>query len=174
MKKVVLIIGLVFAVNQVLKAQNTKEDEQAITGIVQTLQSGWNEKNGEKFASSFADVHDYIVVYGMYLPGFTKVQNAKAHQQLFDGPYKTSQLKLQADKIRFYRSDLAQLTIIGGNYQKDQAIPKDPSIIMTLIVEKQKEGWKIISFHNHELNMEAIRKASPMPLEAMYASWYKQ
>jgi uncharacterized protein (TIGR02246 family) len=174
MKKVFLCVSATLMFSLLLSAQTNKADEQSLRNIVSTIQDGWNEKSGEKFASPFADVHDYIVVNGLYLPSFGKKQNAAVHQQLFDGRYKNANLKLNVDKISFYKKDLAQITVIGANYPASEAIPKDPTAIMTLIVEKKADGWKIISFHNHELNMEEIKQASPMPVEVMYASWYKK
>jgi hypothetical protein len=43
---------------------------------------------------------------------------------------------------------------------------------MTVIAEKKNDLWKIISFHNHELNIEEIKQRG-VPLNIMYASWYK-
>ena len=174
MKKVLLIAFITINSISMLQAQVNKAEEQAITNVLSTIQTGWNEKSGEKFATAFAEVHDYIVVNGMYLKAFTREQNAKIHQQLFDGVYKNSRIELKVDKITPYSSNLVQVTAIGANYPADQGRPKDPRAIMTMMVEKKSEGWKITSFHNHELNMEAIKRASSMPLEVMYASWYKK
>jgi uncharacterized protein (TIGR02246 family) len=165
----------IFTINFIfmLKAQDNKVEEQAIHKVLQTLSTGWNEKSGEKFASAFAEVHDYIVVNGLYFKAFTREQNGKNHQRLFDGVYKNAKIELKLDKINYYGNNLVHITAIGANYPSDQAIPEDPTVIMTMMVEKKPEGWKIISFHNHEINMEAIKRVSPMPVEVMYASWYK-
>ncbi len=173
MKKVFLTAFIIINSICMLQAQDNKAEEQAITNVLNTIQTGWNEKNGEKLASSFATEHDYIVVNGLYLKGWTREQNAKGHQRLFDGVMRNTNIRLKVDKISFYRNDLAHVTAIGAGHATGEAVPKDPTVIMTFIVEKKKEGWKIISFHNHELNMEAIKKGSPAPLEAVYASWYK-
>jgi uncharacterized protein (TIGR02246 family) len=149
------------------------KDEEAIRGLLINMEIAWNNKNGESFSSVFADVHDYIVLNGMYFPGFTKKGNAAAHQGLFNSIYKTYDIKLKVDKISFLRPDLAQVTILGAGYTKGEAVPQDPTIIMTVIAEKKEDAWKIISFHNHELNKEEIKQRSPMPLNVMYASWYK-
>ena len=162
-----------FTLNSLLSAQNNKADEQLIKDLLATIESGWNAKSGEKFASGFADIHDYIVVNGLYLKGLTRQKNAQVHQQLFNGPFKNTSIKLKVDQVTFYQDDLAQVTAIGAGYLLADGVSKDPTIIMTLMVKKENGNWKIISFHNHELNMEAIKKGSPMPLEVMYASWYK-
>ncbi|HEX8332733.1 MAG TPA: SgcJ/EcaC family oxidoreductase [Segetibacter sp.] len=173
MKKVILTTVLFISSFSALNAQDNKADGIAITNALNILQTGWNAKSGEKFSAAFADVHDYIVVNGLYFPAFTSKQNAAIHQQLFDGIYKNNNILLKKDKITFYSKDLAQLTAIGANYPVNEGVPRDPSAIMTLVLERKKDGWKIISFHNHELNVEVLKQRSPVPMEVMYASWYK-
>ncbi len=174
MKKTIILSIMTTLVMSAAIAQNNTADEQSLRNIPTTLENGWNNKSGETFSSVFADVHDYIVVNGYYFPGFTKEHNAKQHQMLFDGIYKSVDIKLKVDKISFIRSDLAMLHILGASYGKGGAIPKDPEIIMTVLAEKKNDSWKIISFHNHTLESFKDRERSPMPLEVMYASWYKK
>ena len=172
MKKII-IMTLAVLTTTLSFAQTNSKDEQAIQNIFSTIQNGWNEKNGEKFASVFADVHDYIVVNGMYFSNFTRQGNAAAHQGLFNGIYKNVNVKLIVDKISFLRPDLALVTAVGGRYTTEKPLPEDPEIIMTVIAEKKNDVWKIISFHNHNLD-SGLKKSSPMPLNIMYASWYKK
>lgn len=155
-------------------SQTETKDEQAIRSIATTLETGWNNKSGETFSSVFAETHDYIVVNGIYFPKMSRQQNAAAHQGLFDGVYKTRDIKLNVDKVVTIRPDLAMMYVIGVGYEKGTAVPKDPGAIMSILVEKQKEGWKIIAFHNHEINTEDVKQRSPMPMEVIYASWYKK
>ncbi|HEV7780939.1 MAG TPA: SgcJ/EcaC family oxidoreductase [Chitinophagaceae bacterium] len=171
MKKLILMATIISA-TMVAHAQSNQADEQAVRNICVTLEKAWNEKSGELFSSVFADVHDYIVVNGYYLPGFTRERNAATHQGLFDGIYKNTSIKLKIDKISFTRPDLAMINVLGARYNKDSMVPADPMAIMTILVEKKKDGWKIISFHNHE--MEAFDKdRMPVPMQVMFASWYK-
>lgn len=151
-------------------------DEQAIQKIISSMETNWAQKNGEAFASVFADVHDFIVWNGYYFPNQTRERNAQAHQGLFNGPYRTYDIKLKIDKIRFLRPDLALVHVLGGGYQKGEAVPENPGVLMSIIMEKKNGSWKIISFHN--LNLEAftnkeMEQQSPMPLKVMYANWYK-
>lgn len=155
-------------------SQTENKDEQAIRSIASTLETGWNNKNGESFSAPFAEIHDYIVVNGIYFPKMTKKANAAAHQGLFDGVYKTRNVRLKVDKVEFIRPDLAMMYVLGVGYEKGTEVPKDPGVIMSILVEKQTGVWKIISFHNHEIDANQLQKGSPVPLTVMYASWYKQ
>ena len=49
------------------------------------MQDGQNTKNGELFASAFAQEHDYIAINGMFLPNQTREDNARIHQREEDG-----------------------------------------------------------------------------------------
>lgn len=170
MKQVLLMSALLTGSLGVF-GQTSVKDQEKIKSIFTTMENGWNSKSGEKFASVFADTHDYIVVNGMYFAGFTRQGNTAAHQTLFDGPYKNSVVKIKVDVIRSLRPDLAIVTAFGTNNHMGGELPKDPTIIMTVLVEKKNEEWKIISFHNHQLAIEP--GAAPMPLNVMFASWYK-
>ena len=173
MKKTIFMATIITAAMAV-NAQTANKDEQAVSKIISTLETGWNNKSGETFSSVFADVHDYIVVNGMYFPNWTKKGNETAHQGLFNSIFKNHILTLKVDKVSFFRPDLAQAIVIGGGYEKGGTLPENPAIIMTIIAEKKNETWKIISFHNHEFNAAELKQRSPMPLEVMYASWYKK
>ena len=172
MKKII-IMTLAVLITTASFSQTNNKDEQAVQNIISTIQNGWNEKSGEKFASVFADVHDYIVVDGMYFSNFTRQGNAAAHQGLFNGVFKDVKVKLIVDKITFLRPDLALITAVGGRYTNEKPLPEDPEVIMTVIAEKKNNDWKIISFHNHNIEA-ALKKSSPVPLKVMYASWYKK
>ena len=172
MKKAILI--MLTAISTSVMAQNAA-DEQAIKKVINTMETGWVQKNGEIFSSVFADTHDYIVWNGYYFPNMSKKQNAAAHQGLFDGPYRTFDVEFKIDKIRFVRPDLALVHVYGGGYQKGQPAPENPTVLMSILMEK-KEDWKIISFHNLDLfafTDKETGERSPMPLKVMYANWYK-
>lgn len=171
MKKTISLLTMALSMTAAV-AQNNAADEAAIRNLASTIEKGWNSKSGETFASAFAEEHDYIVVNGFYFTKLTRQQNAFAHQGLFDGIYKTNTLKMKVDKIRFLRSDLAQMTVLAATYEGD-IVPADPTAIMTILVEKKDNDWKIISFHNHSLQESYAAKNPPVPYKVMYASWYK-
>lgn len=162
------------AISTSLFAQST--DEQAIKTVVSTMESGWTQKSGEKYSSVFADVHDYIVWNGYYFPNMSKQQNAAAHQELFNGVYRTFDIRLKVDKIRYLRPDLALVHVLGGGYTKGEAVPEHPGVLMSMVMEKKDNNWKVLSFHNLDLLAFAdkqVAERSPMPLKVMYANWYK-
>jgi uncharacterized protein (TIGR02246 family) len=155
---------------------NTAHDDQQLRKMIMTMQEGWNAKSGQTFASVFDTVHDYIVVNGIYLSGISPEANAGAHQQIFNTIYKTTDLSLKVDKIRFVRPDLALIHVLGATYEQEKPVPAHPTSIITLLAEKKSDSWKVISFHNCDIDVSNEPNApnkSPIPFQVMYASWYK-
>lgn len=177
MKKFIFTAISLFMIHVIAGAQNRTADEKAIQAIIDHMEKGWNTKSGSEFATGFSEDHDYIVWNGWYFRNLDRKKTDMNHQQLFDGPYSQLNLKLKTDKIRFIREDIAVVHVLGASYPAGQPLPADPSVLISLVVEKKKEGWKIISFHNSDLEaFQDKEKAgrSPMPLELMYAAWYKK
>lgn len=176
MKKTICIM-LSAIITTCAAAQPATADEQAIHKVISTMETAWMQKKGEVFASGFADVHDYIVWNGYYFPNWTRQANASAHQGLFDGVFRNVDIQLKIDKIRFLRNDLALVHVYSGSYEKGKSLPENPEMIISMIMEKKKGNWQIVAFHN--LDLEAFRdKATgdriPMPVNVMYAGWYKK
>ena len=130
------------------EAQAQEADEAAIRQAVQTMQDGWNQKKGSVFASSFAQEHDYVVVNGMFFPKFTREGNAQAHQALFDGVYKEVDLKMTLAKVRFLAPEIAVAHVQGYSYPRAKPEEKRQEVVITMVFQKGKEGWKIVAFQN--------------------------
>ena len=176
MKKL-MFIAAVISISFASLAQTTNKEEDAIRTVVKTAETGWVEKSGEKFASAFAEVHDFIVWNGYYFPNQTRQATATVHQGLFNGPFRTLDVRFKIDKIKFIRNDIALVHTYGGMYEKGKAVPENPGVLMTMLMEKKEGEWKIISFHNLDLEGfqdKKIADRSPMPLSVMYAGWYKK
>ncbi|MCO6480705.1 MAG: SgcJ/EcaC family oxidoreductase [Phaeodactylibacter sp.] len=176
MKQLVKLIALFVLFTQPLFSQ-TEADEAAIRGLVQSMADGWTEGSGEKFAAAFADEHDYIVWNGMYFKNFNTQGNAAAHQGLFESVYKDTEHYATVDKVKFIREDIALIHVLAAVVKKGEGRPADPGVLWTGLLEKQEGQWKIISFHNLDLEIfqdEQMRQRAPMPPQVMYASWYAE
>jgi uncharacterized protein (TIGR02246 family) len=176
MKKLMLIASItIFSL--AAAAQTGNKDEESIRDVVKTMETGWAEKSGEKFASVFAPVHDFVVWNGYYFPNQNRQANAAGHNFLFRGPYKTMDVRLKVDKIKFIRNDIALVHTLGGLYEKGKPAPENPGVLMSMLMEKKDGIWQILSFHNLDLESfqdKEIAAGSPMPASIMYANWYKK
>jgi uncharacterized protein (TIGR02246 family) len=176
MKKTILMATVITAAMS-LNAQTNVKEEDAIRAVVRTVETGWAEKSGEKYASGFAEVHDFIVWNGYYFPNQTRQGTAAGHQNLFNGMYKNMDVKLKVDKIKFIRNDIALVHTYGVLYEKGKPVPENPGVLMTMLMEKKQDEWQIISFHNLDLEAfqdKEVGDRSPIPLNIMYAGWYKK
>lgn len=172
MKTLLLIAMTAFSFSLGFSQQ---QEEQAIHQVVETMIGGWNTGSGEQFASVFTDDHDFVVWNGYYFTGMNRGQNAANHQGIFDTMYRDTKNHAVVDKIRFIRKDLALIHILAAITPKADARPKDPQVLISAILEKQAGSWKILSFHNLDLEVfqnEGMKKGAPIPVEQMYASWY--
>ncbi len=175
MKSLFCLPIILFAMITLTHAQVSDKDRTAVNKMVQTMEDGWLAKSGKTFASQFAPTHDYIVWNGVYMSNITPEQNATSHQWVFDEFHKTTNLELRVDKIKSLRPDLALVHVLGATYEKGTEPPMDPSVIITLLIEKQNEVWKIISFHNCDIEISFDANAQnngPVPPRAMFGSWY--
>ena len=165
-----------FFLTLALSAQTTT-DEAAIRQVVDKMATSWTAADGEGFASIFADEHDFIVWNGYYFKGMNRRMNAQSHQELFNSMYKNTEHYNTVDKIKFIREDLALIHVFAAVVDKGEGRPKDPQVLWSALLEKQGGSWKILSFHNLDLEVfqnEEMKKAMPMPAEVMYASWYNK
>lgn len=124
------------------------EDEAAIKQISQVMQDGWNKKDGKMFASPFAEKHDYVNINGLYLPNITREGNGRAHQGLFDGPYKEMDLQLTVAKVKFLSPDIAVMHIKGHSHPKGKVDEKRQEIVITGVLQRTAGKWEVVAFQN--------------------------
>jgi uncharacterized protein (TIGR02246 family) len=129
-------------------------DEAAIRQVVQNMQDGQNTKNGELFASAFAEEHDYIAINGIFLPNQSQQDNARIHQRLYDesrssvaGKYRELEVRLDVSKVRLLTPEVAVVHVRGEFRPKSQPEKKAKNIV-TAVVQKQQGKWEIVAFHN--------------------------
>jgi len=132
-----------------------REDEAAIRQLVQDMQEGQNTKNGELFASAFAQEHDYIAINGMFLPNQTRKDNARIHQRLYDesrssvaGNYGEVEVRLEVSKIRPLTSPGVAVVHVRSEFRLKSEPEKKTKNIITAVVQKREGEWEIVVFHN--------------------------
>ncbi|MBK9527400.1 MAG: SgcJ/EcaC family oxidoreductase [Acidobacteria bacterium] len=147
-----VFVSVLLCLVAVYDAAGQQGDEAAIKQIVQTMQDGWNKKDGKMFASHFAEEHDYVNVWGLYLPKASRDGNAKAHQGLFDGPYKEVDAQFRVAKIRFLSPDIAVMHIQGYTHGKGKVEDKRQDVIISGVLQKKSGKWEVVAFQNTPVN----------------------
>jgi uncharacterized protein (TIGR02246 family) len=119
------------------------------------MQDGQNRKDGELFASAFAQEHDYIAINGMFLPNQRRKDNARIHQRLYDestssvaGNYGEVEIRLSVSKIRpLIAQGVAVVHILSEFHLEGQHEKKTKNVI-TAVMQKREGEWEILAFHN--------------------------
>ncbi len=121
-----------------------REDAAAIRQVVPDMQDAQNIKNGELFASAFAQEHDYIAIHGMFLPNQTRQDNARIHQRLCDestssvaGNYGEVVVRLEVAKIHLLAPGDAVVHVRSEFRLKNQPEKKAKNIV-TAVMQKQE------------------------------------
>lgn len=145
MKTLISLAILLLALSQPIYAQNDRAaDEAAIRDNVKLMVTGWNTKNGAHYAQAFAEDADFVVINGNYVKGRAAIE--KQHQQIFDTIFKDTTVSLDVKQIRFLRADVA---VVHASGRRDG--PTDnlkQGAIITMVMTKEKQGWKIAAFQN--------------------------
>ena len=145
-----LSCGALAAAAQELRPQDTKaSDEAAIRENVKQMETGWNTKSGALFARPFAEDADYVVINGTHIRGRALID--KGHQRIFDTIYKQTGLSLTVEQIRFLRPDVALVHVLGHSKTPQADGFRESDVIITLVMTKDNQGWKIAAFQNTQV-----------------------
>ena len=132
-----------------------REEEVAIRQLVHDMQEGQNTKNGELFASAFAQEHDYVAINGMFLPNQTREDNARVHQRLYDesrssvtGRHVEVEVRLNVAKIRPLTAPEVTVAHVESEFRPKGQAEKKTKNIITAVMQKQEGEWEIVAFHN--------------------------
>jgi uncharacterized protein (TIGR02246 family) len=140
----IAFVALVALAHPAFAQNNHAADEAAIRENVKQLASGWNTKSGAVFATPFAEDADYVVINGNYIKGRVAIE--QGHQRIFDTVYKDTTLTLEVKQIRFLRPDVAVVHVSGR--REGPAKDDTHAAMMTMVMTKEKQGWKIAAFQN--------------------------
>ena len=155
--------------------QNTT-DEKAIRNVIAGMSEAWTNGDGTSWASYFTEDHDFITWFGLYIPHYTKERNATQHQGLFDSVYKDTKHHSTVEKIRFISKDLVLCHVLAALSTKSEPRPELPSVIYTAILERVHDEWRVVSFHNLDLEVlteERWRNYVPDGGKEMFSSWFE-
>jgi uncharacterized protein (TIGR02246 family) len=123
---------------------NLSIDETMIREIVQSLEAAWNIGDGQAFGAPFSEDADYTVWNGQYANGREAI--TREHQRLFETVFRGTVQRLEVEKIRFLREDVAVVHALGG--MVDFEPERWPKVKPLLVLVKADGKWHIDVFHN--------------------------
>lgn len=122
--------------------------EHAVREVLLRLSEAWERGDGKAYASLFSDDAQYVNALGERVHGKTAI--AATHQKIFDTFFKGTKLgRKYPSHIRRITPDVVLVESSGsvlfpGENENNIA----PNGLLTLVVARQGDEWRIVSFHN--------------------------
>lgn len=138
---------------QVYDNANRSADVAAIQDLLGRLVRYWNNGDGLGYGTCFTEDADYIDVTGTHTRGGDAI--GKAHQFLFNGPLKGSQLEgyRQVEQSLTFLAPTVALLISGGvsRLEGQAEAPADRQSVNTTVFIKRDGEWLIRAFQNNRV-----------------------
>lgn len=117
-----------------------------IEAIVADLETAWNEGDGERFGSYFAENADFVNVYGMHGQGRPAI--AQAHDRILRTVYAGSVMACTVKMVRMLAEDVALVHIDSRLWVPQGPLEGQLKALPSMVVTRELGEWKIASFHN--------------------------
>jgi len=136
-----------------LLRNNVISDTAQIDAAIAELAETWNRHDGLAYAAVFADDADFVNVLGMRSHGRAEI--AERHVHLLQTIMRKSVLHILHHSVRFLTETIA-LAHVKWEEEGHEAPPawnfrKVRQGVLSLVFQKQSEGWKIAGAHNTDL-----------------------
>ncbi len=122
--------------------------EDAVRGLLLRLRDAWERGDAEAYASVFSEDAQYVNAPGERVYG--KKAIAESHQKIFDTFFKGTKLgRNYPSQFRQIATDVVLVESAGSVLfpgEIEQNIP--PNGLLTLVVARQDDQWRIVSFQN--------------------------
>lgn len=121
-------------------------EEQALHKIVEQLESAWNRGDSVTWTNLFAEDADFVHILGGHFTGHTAIE--RGHRTIFDTIYKGSTNKFVVEKVRFVGNQVAIVFVFATLKLTTPGMPPQMNARPTLVMERQGDAWKIVTFQN--------------------------
>lgn len=123
---------------------NRKQDEAAITALLDAFVEGWNTGDGEACARPFAADADFVAVTGLHVHGRELI--AAGHKEILATVFRGVQLRPTVNSIRFLRPDVAAVDVtLRYAGEGPFGIPQTS---LGLVATQEQGTWSIALFRN--------------------------
>jgi uncharacterized protein (TIGR02246 family) len=129
------------------QAQQQANEERAIWELNAAVEAGWNKHDAAAMDQSFVEDCDLVNVFGEWISGHDKL--VKIHTALFAGPLRDSYQRMNVEKVRFVRPDVAVVHVRHHNTDRDgKVLAGDEGAMGTVVFAKEQGKWWIIAAQN--------------------------
>jgi uncharacterized protein (TIGR02246 family) len=129
------------------QAEGLASEERAIRELNAAVEAAWNKHDAPAMDQAFVEDCDLVNVFGEWISGHDKL--VKTHTALFAGPLRESYQRMNVEKLRFVRPDVAVIHVRHHNSDRDgKVLPGDEGAMGTVVLAKERGKWWIIAAQN--------------------------
>lgn len=129
------------------QAQEQANEERAIRELNAAVEAAWNKHDAPAMDQAFVEDCDLVNVFGEWISGHDKL--VKIHTTLFAGPLRDSYQRMNVEKVRFVRPDVAVVHVRHHNTDRDgKVLAGDEGAMGTVVFAKERGKWWIIAAQN--------------------------
>jgi uncharacterized protein (TIGR02246 family) len=131
-------------------------DEGTIRRMATRSAETWNAHDMDAMAELFMEDADFVNVGGIRLKGRARIRDE--HAKLHEMQFKDSVLTLRSVDVRFLKPDVALVHIdwrMEGDRDPDGTSRAPRDGVMSWVVVRQRDDWRISSAHNTHVRGES-------------------
>ena len=129
------------------QAKDQANEERAIRELNSAVEAAWNKHDAPLMDQAFVNDCDLVNVFGEWISGHDKL--VKIHTALFAGPLRDSYQRMNVEKVRFVRPDVAVVHVRHHNTDRDgKVLTGDEGAMGTVVFAKEQGKWWIIAAQN--------------------------
>jgi len=132
------------------QAKDQAKEENAILELNAAVEAAWNRHDAATMDKDFVEDCDFVNVFGEWIRGRDNL--VKIHSALFTGPLRENYKRINIEKLRFVRPDVAVVHVRGRNTDREgKLIEGNKSSIGVLVMVKEQGKWWIVAGQNTEV-----------------------
>jgi uncharacterized protein (TIGR02246 family) len=124
------------------------DHKNAVFELMQRIADAWEHGDGAAYGSLFSEDAQYVTAPGERLHGPTAI--GESHQRIFNTFFRETRLgRNYPIEVRALTPDVVLVEASGSvlfRGEKEKDVP--PNGLMTLVVRKEGDNWRIVSFQN--------------------------
>jgi uncharacterized protein (TIGR02246 family) len=129
------------------QVKDQANEERAIRELNAAVEAAWNKHDAPVMDQAFVEDCDLVNVFGEWISGHDKL--VKIHTALFAGPLRDSYQRMNVEKVRFVRPDVAVVHVRHHNTDRDgKVLAGDEGAMGTVVFAKERGKWWIIAGQN--------------------------
>jgi uncharacterized protein (TIGR02246 family) len=143
----------------------------SVEDVLTRLAAAWNDGDATAYADLFTPDATYVVFDGTVVRGRAAIE--EGHRALFAGPLRGFRMDPPAGPVaaRHLGPDVAHVLVDGGTRPPGQQdLPPDRASVVSFVLVRHDDGWRITAFQNTRAPIQAPRPTHTEHSEASHRS----